>query len=378
MFFCLNFIPLIYDAPMTDNNILQSKTISYLRFPLIVVVVLAHSSLASFTIQGEDVGTQAVYPVYEGIGYYITWVFGQIIIPTFFFISGFLFFLKVKEWNADVYKTKMKRRFRSLVIPYLFWNLLALTLFFIAENLPYISGLFSGNYMQIKDYGIKEFMMAFWVKEGGVAQSPFLYPFWFIRDLIVISALSPLVYLVVRYLKLVGLAVLFTLWYFDAFNITGLGTAGIFFFSAGAYLGLNKINLITLFNKLYYPSMFYPTLSVIVLITRDYWFNQYIHYIGILLGIIFIFNIASSGIRHNKLRMPVFFANASFFVYATHEPWLLLIKKFSFYIFQPSAEVSYILLFIVPALLIIGLSLAAYYIMSKYMPRFLNIVTGGR
>ena len=363
---------------MTDNDLLQSKTINYLRFPLIVVVVLAHSSLTSYTIQGEDVGVQATYPVYENIGYYITWVFGQIIIPTFFFISGFLFFRSVKEWNTDVYKIKIKRRFHSLVIPYLVWNFLALSLFFVAENLPYISGLFSGNYMQIKDYGIKEFLMAFWVKEGGVAQSPFLYPFWFIRDLIVIVTLSPLVYMVVRYLKIFGLTVLFALWYFEVFNITGLGTAGIFFFSAGAYLGLNKINIITLFSKLYYPSMLYPILSVIDLVTRDYWFNKHIHYIGILLGILFLFNIVSSGIRYNKLHMPVFLANASFFVYATHEPWLLLIKKFSFYIFQPSGEVSYILLFILPALLIIGLSLTAYYFMGKYMPHFRNIITGDR
>ncbi|MDR0825211.1 MAG: acyltransferase [Prevotella sp.] len=363
---------------MINNDQLQSETISYLRFPLIAVVVLAHSSIALYTIQGENVGAEVTFPVYENIGYYITWVFGQIVIPTFYFISGFLFFLNVQEWNVNMYGAKLKSRFYSLVIPYLFWNLLALALFFIAENMPFISGLFSGDYMKIKDYGIKEFLMAFWVKEGGVALSPFVYPLWFVRDLIVIVVMTPLVYWTIRYLKIFGLAVLFALWYLDVFNIAGLNTAGLFFFSAGAYFGLHKINLTTFFNKMYYLSMLYPALSLIDLATRYHEFNKHIHYIGIIVGVIFLFNVVSSGIRRGKLHVSVFLANAGFFVYVTHEPWLLLIKKLSFSVFRPSSEISYILLFLIPALFIIGLSLSVYYLMNKYMPRVLKVIDGGR
>ena len=74
------------------NEELQSKTIDFLRFPLIVGVVLIHAHITGMTIKGNDVLRGNSFPVCDTISYFFSEVVARMAVPLFFFISGFLFF----------------------------------------------------------------------------------------------------------------------------------------------------------------------------------------------------------------------------------------------------------------------------------------------
>lgn len=71
---------------------LQSKVISFLRFPLIVAVVMIHSSPQHIIVGGVEFFDDNNLGFYGYIYNLITEIIAQSAVPLFFFISGFLFF----------------------------------------------------------------------------------------------------------------------------------------------------------------------------------------------------------------------------------------------------------------------------------------------
>lgn len=92
-----------------DNN--TSRTISFLRFPLIICVISIHTV---FTLDKS----------FEGYEYfkYILGLFTSFAVPIFFIISSFLFFHGMQDFDISKWHDKLKSRVKTLVIPYLFWN----------------------------------------------------------------------------------------------------------------------------------------------------------------------------------------------------------------------------------------------------------------
>ncbi|MCR4859754.1 MAG: acyltransferase, partial [Bacteroidales bacterium] len=147
----------------------------------------------------------------------------KVCVPLFFVISGYLFFRNMPE-KPDVrwFWGKISSRFFTLVIPYLIANIIAWVCYYFAiTQVPsMVSGFFGDSW--------KDPLFVFWT-------GPVNLSLWFIRELIVAVLLSPLVYLLVRYLGWWGVLALGVLWALK------IGPAPEFFFSAGACLGIRKI-----------------------------------------------------------------------------------------------------------------------------------------
>ena len=103
---------------MLDRE-LQSQTIEWLRFPMTVGVVFIHSS-------GHSLGTGRGVWVYEYIRRVMSFTVPEICVPTFLFLSGYLFFYGMNEWSKSNYFIKVRKRIRSLIIPYVLWNFIAM------------------------------------------------------------------------------------------------------------------------------------------------------------------------------------------------------------------------------------------------------------
>lgn len=99
----------------------HSATIDYLRFGMTVVVLLLHAYTIVLTVGWLKTG----HPVYQFLSYNLSLLVGNIAVPFFFFISGYLFYFQGKP----DYFHKLKSRFYSLIIPYFLWNLLTIVLF---------------------------------------------------------------------------------------------------------------------------------------------------------------------------------------------------------------------------------------------------------
>ena len=97
-----------------------------------------------------------------------------ICVPWFFMISAYLSGLKYKRFTKDTYINLLKKRCKSIFLPYILWNTIAL-LFWQSVNMTFLSKYTSGGYNFIS---IQQLII-------DVYMSPILEPLWFLRNLII-------------------------------------------------------------------------------------------------------------------------------------------------------------------------------------------------
>lgn len=353
------------------NDELQSKTINFLRFPLIIGVVLIHAHITKMTMNGIDIFQGNVFPIYDTVSFLFSDVIARIAVPLFFFISGFLFFYKSKGFSLSVYGRKLKKRVHSILIPYLFWNLLVLLLFFLAQT--FLSGFTSGATKLICDYSFSDWLAAFW-------SNIICYQFWFLRDLMVVVLFSPLVFIAVKYLRLSAVFVLGLLWYFDWwFSFTGFSITAFFFFSLGAYLSVWRCNFVALLKPYLFPSVvIYTLLAFFCVCFKEQSWVSFICSLSILFGIVLTISLSAYFLERGKWSVNAFLVGGTFFVYAFHGMPLALIMKFCIK-YSPYLNNGILLgIYFSSTVFIILVSLGIYYLLRRWFPRSLIIMTGGR
>lgn len=368
------------------NEELQSKTIRFLRFPLIVGIVMIHSHYTELIIDGKDWMKEVNLPVYHLISYFFSEILARVAVPLFFFLSGFLFFYKTTTFNRTIYGEKLKKRIRSLLVPYLFWNLAVIAILFLSQTI--LPGLMSGNKKLIWDYTFSDWFWSFWdmdkVNPSPVTNlygMPVCYQLWFIRDLMVTVLFSPLIYWLIKKLPYVILIVLGGLWIGDDryFYSTGLNITAFFFFSAGAYFSIHRKNFLEKVSPFFSLSaVLYGLLTVIELYTRKEAWNESIHRFDILVGMVFMLALSAHFIEKGKWKVNLFLSDSSFFVYAFHGMPLALAFKFLFKLTHPHTDGLMLTLYFLSPTLVILSGLYLYYLLKKYLPKFTALITGGR
>lgn len=365
------------ECPYTNKDeMLQSKVISFLRFPLIVGVLFIHSKTSLSVVGGiSNVDT----PIFDLVRDVFSIILPAVAVPLFFVMSGYLFFYNT-TFTKESYVDKLKKRIRTLLIPYLFWNGLYLLFNIAVAHAPTLASVFKGTPVSW-DY----MLSAFWGCREGIRHIyPLAYQFWFIRDLMVMIVLSPLFYAFIKITKAWGVLTIIILWWLDFsipyIGMRGMGTDAICFFMIGAWLSVNKQNIITETRKAealtYYA---YPMCVIADIFTIHNSFNVYIHNLEILLGIVFYFNLARCIVDNCQLKNIDFWASASFFVFAIHDPWLLTqIRKIVISIFHPVNDISLIFFYFANVVLTALVAVIIYVTIKKICPNFIAVITGGR
>lgn len=160
--------------------------------------------------QGEEIMKNA------GILHQIsTLIFSSILattaVPLFFFIAGFLFFYKLKNFGFNEYKSNSYKRIKSLLIPYIIWNFIVIIIFYLKDL--YFPQFTSGKYELMQNLSFKELLLCFWNFDD--SSLPKCYQFWFIRDLMVVFfCLSPVIYWCIKKLKIFFVLLLGINWCF--------------------------------------------------------------------------------------------------------------------------------------------------------------------
>lgn len=381
----------------SDYDLLQSQTIDFLRFPLAVAVVFIHSFGAT-----EYYSPSSEFFSFSETGFYnliricFSHVVTHIAVPTFFVISGFLFFCKVPTFNTlEGWKRKLLSRFHTLVIPYLLWNLIAILIvvavkiggFFLrGKPLSSILDYFRENgWLHLFwDCNVWGEDRANWLGIFVSSTGPVNLPLWFLRDLIVVVALSPIIFWLLKHLRHYLLYVLL-LCYVSGFwpNIPGVQIVAFLFFSIGAYAGVNGKNVISECRKVKW--LFYVLFGILLPLTI--WFDGRNTHIGsliypffVIVGVCTVFNLASWLLEIGRMenKFPVL-GKSSFFIYATHT---LLILDFSTLIcskllYWDNSVIHIARYFMIP-LLTVGICLMLYLLMQKYMPKVLALLMGNR
>ncbi|QRY58290.1 acyltransferase family protein [Sphingobacterium siyangense] len=370
-----------HSSSLTSATLL-SKTIDFLRFPLIVGVVLIHTDFSNIIIQGSKQVNILHFPVFAHVFFLFSKLLFEVCVPLFFFISGFLFFYRTESFTFEVYLKKLKSRLHSLFIPYIFWNLAVLFFFFLAQT--FFGGLLSGVNKPIVQYSISDWLWSFWDTSHIHAQAtknlPINSPFWFIRDLMVVVVLSPIVYILIKKLHLFAVLLIGAIWVCNPyFYLPGWSTVSFFFFSAGAYFSLHKKNFV-LVMKSFLP---WPTPCYILLLVgafyslgKGWW--SYIYCANVLVGLISVVAVTASFIEKGRWRPNYFLASASFFIFAYHRLPLVFIIKLLFNQIRPQTDAALLFLYFLCPAIVILLGLLFYWAIKKLLPSFTAVICGGR
>lgn len=352
------------------NSEKLSKVIDTMRMPLIFLVVIAHLAPFAYPTIKFNISANDTYVlVSEMFSHHIA----KFSVRCYFLVSGYYFF---KNFSGDVlpfYKKQFRSRLRTIINPYIIWNIIAGI------------AIFSKNFIFIKlgkpvddDFGI--------LMDAGfyhnIWEVPINFPLWYLRDLIVMVLISPLIVYFIKYFRaygIMGLAILYLA--FIEIPVPGFSMTAIFFFSLGAYFSLEKRDMLKLFDKVKYPAMVLTFLFLCLALNAsgtDY--HEYFLRVFILAGVISMFNLfAYLNDNYEVMIKLTGFSSLSFFIYVFHEIYIIEWLKgffFNHHLFVEGWDRFYAYL-IIP-ILCVAICSFIYFVLMKMMPKVFVFLLGGR
>ena len=375
------------------KNDLRSQSLDLLRFPLAVVVLTIHTfSTNGLMVRGEKF-------IFDDFQFFIEvnhWIDaflrGQSV-PIYYFISGYVFFLGV-EMTYSTYIRKFKNRIKTLVVPYFVWNIIYLLGFFFITLNPLLSHFTAKEGVDF-NFSIKSFMSCFWVYDEGLFIAripehnstlssnsfPINIPLWFIRDLIIVVVSTPVLHWLIKRLKHYFIIALGVVWFFiPYFEIKTLGfEMAYFFFSWGAYMSINKKDMIEFFCK-------YTKLSAILFVSLSLlhiWTAHYcpeakdtIKQVNVLVGLFFAYSFATLLLKRGICKVSTFLASASFFIYVSHYIIIKRMTKLIFIAFSPDSNLGISFTYIFSVVLSVCFLLVVFWLLKHYTPGLLKVLAG--
>lgn len=346
------------------NTVSQSDVFSQLRLPLVVLVTYAHSY--SFVAPGYSLMASG-WDAYEVVKLLFSQSLVKVVVPVFFIMSGYLFFRNLQSWDTTGYLQKLRRRAVSLLLPYVVWNLLMA--------------------LKLGTFRIQVFW-AFWAEAGrqtdwlghiNLLTAPCNMPLWFLRDLMVMTLLAPLLHVVLRRWGrwVVPLLALLFLSGVGAFAVPGLSVCSLFFFSLGAWVSLCGRSLTVEALRLEpYAYVLSALLLAAMLITYGSVPFSSLMLMFRLTGAVAVFCLAYRGLAATRWRMPHTVCRASYFLYLGHYVFFLsFLDGWLFRLPLPGGEAAVnVFHFLVAPLLKAALFVAAYVAYRWLMQRAAHCV----
>ncbi len=369
----------------------QSRCIDTVRVLFVLILVLFHGFATSPS--GFSFGN---YPITEIFKRFVDTFFGDSIVAVYFFISGYLFFWG-KDWTSGVYKEKLKRRVKTLFIPYVLWNLLGVCLV-IVRLLPVFNTFlaYPGSDLNLS---VSNFLSCFWMYDGQLGAPsanvenyeilvqrtsfPINTALWFVRDLMIVVVCTPLVYFLLKrlrtyFLMLLSALYLFFSYYVIDWHINQLLMAFLFF-SWGAHVCLRKNTVLDYFSRSW-PIWGYLLCSILFLLVSYFAIKEISPLFKVVhsfVTVAFAFNIGGRLSRHGIMQFK-HGAAWSCFIYMSHCLVLPRLLKVVAFAIAPVSDLAWLLTYILSVFVALALLSLCFVLCRKYMPKLLNILIGGR
>lgn len=335
----------------------------------IIFVLYIHSRFQPNEIMGMA--------YYDKIQLFTSEMIGRCAVPLFYLISGYLFFMKVPDGVKSIGR-KIRKRIKSLLIPYFIGCVFFVIFYSFVALLPWTSNLInsSSSIMPLfqKPYSIILISIFY---DGGTGY-PCAFQLWFLRDLILIVATSPLWYLCLKHLKWGFVAVVFVLTYFDVPHVPFYS---LFWFVLGGQLTKVKIEMggngrtkVAIFGL-------FLIISIVQLLSPDMLEWNLLRIPIIMLGIIGIWGLYDAFVEkkfclshHKWLGIACQF---TFFIYLFHEPMLNIVRKLIVVMLSKN-ELGYLTSYLLSPWIFTVCAVFAGLLFRKYLPRVYDVCTGGR
>lgn len=344
-----------------------SATIAWLRFPLIICVVMLHCYCTVPLASGNhSLFFNIVYP-------FGLWL-GESGVPTFFFISGFLFYVSQKS-----YLQKISSRVHTLLYPYVFWNTLFLAIYIGLYLIGHPQDILGKN---ISDYGFIDYVRAY-IDRGEYADGnngPLLCTYWYVRNLFILCLLSPIWYYLNKYLN--ALFVLGLIVWWMSLHHNALLAESILFFNLGAFFAIQDINPLSITRT-------WRTTYLIIwgfFALADYASHAitplesafYLHRTSLILNIFGFIYLTDMIIKGNKQKVNSFLAGSVFWVFATHDHLAIAIRRLCVTHLSHYSDLIQAALYFATVILVTAICLFSYQVMKQLFPTLVNFATGNR
>jgi surface polysaccharide O-acyltransferase-like enzyme len=298
--------------------------------------------------------------------------------PFFFMVSAYLLFAALVRHDAgrptivpiaDGYRGEIRKRLRSLLLPFALWSAWSFALLAAIERLPMISAMAGASILDQPPAALAETLL--W--------NPVAHPLWFVRDLFLIALAWPLAWMLLRQrtLGLLVIAALCVPWFLWC---EVRETRALVFFALGAWLAIHR------------PAIPRPHGAALIA-TGTLWLT------GAALHALFIMRTGHTDPVYNNitilaelvtvwfgtqrllpwLRRPWLMPLAAytFFVYVAHEPIVTFARKAAVRVLggEPALLfVAWIAAGAATLAICFGMAIALH----RLLPAFYGLVTGGR
>lgn len=356
---------------------LDRRRISFLRLVLVLALVFLHyggvygSSLSPYRgYLGQDLPVAAIL-----ISFML--FLGFTAVPAMSAISGFLFFQGGSAHQPPDFARKMSRRVHSLVIPFLLWGtFFALVAYGVHQFVPDLfADFFNPRFGFLQTWGNAII---------GVTRTQVALQLWFVHDLILAVAVTPIIWFCVGRLPWLTFLVLVPLWILDYDLLIFHRLDVLLFFCFGAACALHGIRP-DLPRRWILP-VFALFLVAVMGRTLAPWIVG--HASGLdfdvataamrILGALAVWNAAALALDTRFAAWVERNTYMAFFIMAAHYPPILFLKLSLGALIDPNSEVAQIALYFVTVGLTISSLLLLGRLLGRRAPKFFKVVSGGR
>lgn len=137
--------------------------------------------------------------------------------------------------------------------------------------------------------------------------------------------------------------------------------------------------MLDVFGRYFKRSMWaYPLLALSYIVAIHYWPEAAftIKRLNIVVGLLFAYNASAWLLNHNICHPNAFLAASSFFIYVAHSLICERLRRILFVLTQPQSDIAILGVYTMATLSTIVLLLSAFYLMKRYTPRILKVITG--
>jgi surface polysaccharide O-acyltransferase-like enzyme len=353
------------------NKFLSNK-IKVLSFFLILMVLYIHAGF-----NNSEIGKFSYLNFVQEL---ISNKIFRLAVPLFFMLSGYLFFVNIIGNHKLKILNKLKSRIKTLFIPYIIGCLFYVLIYLIIESIPVFSNQINSSifYMYNQDF-LLTLKDVFFTSQTG---KPIAYHLWFLRDLIMLVIISPLLFYGIYYGK-----------YFFPLFILGAGVilsnneeimsyiSSCFWFSLGGVLASSK-NLMQRKININYGLVLFALYILIGLV--ELFFNLKLHSIIIklivlvgVLGFWFSYDFFNKHFSFFKGKYLLSFCSFNFFIYVFHQPLMNIFRKLFLTLGDKSAFYYCLAYFLSPILVLLVLLLIGNFLKNN-TTKIYSLISGGR
>ena len=348
---------------MMEISTYNSRKIAVLNTVAILLVLLLHS----YYMEAVNYSTAQWMQLFTG-----TAGLSGVAVPLFYFMSGLLFFKSVTDMKDCV--KGIQKRMRTLLVPYVLWNIIFVGWYVVLYYTPGVSQFVNSDILSHFSIAHPLESLEYLLIE------PAGFQLWFLRDLMVYVAFTPLLWILLKRYPWVTLTGLYLI-------LGGIERCGITYFALGGIISLHysleefsrRVSkpIVLFCSLLFLTNAFLTTIPECnYMIGISYW-QQGTNTAGILL-VWGLYDVVNTKEKQGKLSdFFVFVSKYCFFIYLFHEPAFNIIKKLSLKVVGTS-DLTLLVLYFVNPLVMAAIALAVGILIKSLSPKIYAVLVGGR